>query len=154
MIKFLGMPTDQARQLRLEGRDAYDRPVETKINESKSSPCRHCLQNIPVQQKMIVCAYRLFSGLHAYAETGPIFLCSNSCKAFKGPNIPSIFADSPDFLMKAYNAKERIIYGSGSIVPSDSIEQRAAALLDDTNAAFVDIRSARNNCWLARAVRR
>jgi len=94
---------------------------------------------------MIVCAYRPFSRLHAYAETGPIFLCRNSCKAFKGPSIPSIFAGSSDFLMKAYNKRERIIYGTGSIVPSDSIEQRAAALLEDTDAAFVDIRSARNN---------
>ena len=57
---------------------------------------------------------------------------------------------SPDYLIKAYSADDRIVYGSGAVVPTATIPERAAALLEDARIAYVHVRSARNNCYQVR----
>ncbi len=99
---------------------------------------------------MLILALRPFSGLQPYAETGPIFLCAADCLAFAGASLPPILSSSPDYLLKAYTADERILYGTGRVVPRDGITAYAESLLADPRVAFVDVRSARNNCFQVR----
>ena len=91
--------------------------------------------------------------MHPYAELGPGFLHADGCETWSGGGVPPVLTASPDYLMRGYDASERIVYGIGSIVPADDITIRADVLLSDERIAFVDIRSARNNCWQARVVR-
>ena len=60
---------------------------------------------------------------------------------------------SPEYLIKGYTNDERIKYGTGAIVPKENVMPKLSALLTDSNLAFVDIRSAKNNCWLTRVTR-
>jgi hypothetical protein len=56
-------------------------------------------------------------------------------------------------LLKAYSVDERIIYGTGQITARSGIEGYARSLLARDDVAFVDIRSAKNNCWQVRITR-
>jgi hypothetical protein len=56
-------------------------------------------------------------------------------------------------LVRGYGADERIIYGTGVVVPSARIAETASAILDNPEVAFVDLRSASNNCYQCRVVR-
>jgi hypothetical protein len=61
--------------------------------------------------------------------------------------------DSPDYLLKGYTTDQRIRYGTGKIVAKTEIASYAADLLAREEISFVDVRSARNNCFQARIVR-
>lgn len=150
MPKFTGMPPVTADAYRAGGLDAYGNPPETKLSDG-SAPCRCCLAMIPDGKPMLVLAYRPFEGLHAYAETGPVFLCAEKCRP-KNHNFPQVIV-SPDYLLKAYSADERIIYGTGQITPKSKNTSYCEQLLAHKDVAFIDLRSARNNRWQARITR-
>jgi hypothetical protein len=106
---------------------------------------------IPEGAPMLVLAYRPFATLQPYAETGPVFLCSDAC-APAGTDLPDVLV-SPAYLLKAYGADERIIYGTGQTTPIEQVHSYAKALLERDDVAFVDLRSAVNNCWQCRISR-
>jgi len=54
---------------------------------------------------------------------------------------------SPDYLLKGYSADHRIVYGTGQITLAADIEKVAAEILAQEGVVFVDVRSARNNCF-------
>ena len=99
---------------------------------------------------MLVLAHRPFPDLQPYAETGPIFLCEEACEPWSGEGVPPILGSSPDYLLKGYGSDYRIRYGTGRIVSAELIPAYAAELLDREDISFVDVRSARNNCFHVR----
>jgi len=148
-----GMPSDLARRYQSGGADAYGQPPERALSDGDGIPCRHCLRPVAAGQGYLILAYRPFAALQPYAETGPIFLCADPCDPWLGTGLPPAQRLSPDYLLKAYDARERIIYGTGRTVPQAEVLGYAATLLDRPEVRFVDLRSARNNCWQARITR-
>ena len=153
MPKFHPIPAATIAALRAGGPDANGQPAERAISDGEGKPCRCCLRNIPKGAPMLICAHRPFATLHPYAETGPIFLCAEDCAPFAGGEVPPILTTSPDYLVKAYDSSERIIYGTGRITPAGEVAAYADDLFERLEVAFVDVRSARNNCILTRATR-
>lgn len=153
-IRFEALSTESARALRAGAPDAYGNQAETYgVSDGQGLPCRHCLRDVPEGQKVLVLAWRPFASAHPYAETGPVFLCAEDCPSGAGADLPPALTTSPDYLVKAYSADERIAYGTGGVIPAAEIPGRAETLLSDQGIAFVDVRSARNNCFLARITR-
>ncbi|MEM8731970.1 MAG: DUF1203 domain-containing protein [Pseudomonadota bacterium] len=150
MLRFTPLPTDQVRALQMGGLDAYGHRPERAISTGAGTPCRHCLRDVPDGEEMLILAHRPFETLHAYAETGPIFLCAASCAPFTGPEMPEILGTSPDYLIKGYSPCERIVYGTGAVVTRNTLAARAKALLENPQVVTVHVRSARNNCYLLR----
>ena len=153
MIHYTGLPTATAHAYRTGETDAHAQPPERTIATGPGNPCRHCLKPVPEGAGMLILAHRPFGALQPYAECGPIFLCAADCPAPDPLTLPAVLDLSPDYLIKGYTADERIAYGTGAVVPRETLPQEIAQRLADPAIAFVDIRSARNNCWLARARR-
>lgn len=153
-ITILPLPTATVRALRAGGPDAYGRPAERRVADGAGNPCRHCLNFVPEGAEMLVLAHRPFPELQPYAETGPIFLCAGDCAPWAGDGVPPVLQASPDYLLKGYTADHRILYGTGRVVAREALAEYAADLLDRVEIAFVDVRSARNNCFQARIIRR
>ena len=147
--RYTGLPTATARALRAGAPDAYGLPAERVIATGSANPCRHCLTMIPEGAPMLIVAHRPFDGLQPYAETGPIFLCAEDCPPPDGSH-PAVLRASPDYLLKGYDDRQRIVYGTGRVTPAAEVADYAAELLARPGIAFVDARSARNNCWIAR----
>jgi hypothetical protein len=151
-IAFAGLPTAEVAAIRASGRDAYDNPIEHQVSDGVGVPCRHCLQQVPKGQGYLILAHRPFESRNPYAETGPIFLCADDCApAVPGPDLPPMLA-SAQYIVRGYSAAERIVYGTGQVVPTGRIAEAAEALLSRSDIAFVDVRSASNNCYQCRIV--
>lgn len=151
-IKFLPLPSDKIAFLRRGGHDAYGCVAERAVSDGLGNPCRHCLNFIPKNAGMLILAYRPFDRLQPYAETGPIFLCADDCTAWSGSGVPPILA-SVEYLLRGYTTDQRICYGTGKIVATKDIASYANELLERGDIDFVDVRSARNNCFQVRIMR-
>jgi hypothetical protein len=145
-----GIPTDVARALQNGGSDAYGNPPERRVSDGSGAPCRHCLKPVAKGEEYLVVAYRPFTTLQPYAETGPIFLHSRHCEhGVVKSALPDILS-SPEYIVRGYNGDEQIVYGTGAVVETSRIESRAEELLADERIKFVHVRSARNNCFQCR----
>lgn len=151
-LTYLPYNADEVASLRAGGADAYGNPAERAISSGVGTPCRNCLKNVPEGSEMLICAARPFPGLHPYAETGPVFFCADECTPHTGTDVPPILETSPDYLVKAYDRTDRIIYGTGQITPKAQVADYARQLFEQDTVAYVDVRSARNNCFLTRIV--
>ncbi len=154
-IHFIGMSTQDARHLQAGRADHHGHSPEHQISDGDGNPCRHCLEMIGKNEPMLVVSYRPFETTNPYAEQGPIFLHAKECAAFCNPDgeLPPVLRDSASYLLRGYSDEERIVYGSGGVVHTSVLTDRAAHLLAQPNIAFVDVRSASNNCWQARILR-
>jgi hypothetical protein len=111
------------------------------------------MRHVPEGQDYLILAARPFPEAQPYAETGPIFLCAVDCTPWEGDDVPPILENSPSYLVRGYCAENRIVYGTGRVTPAEDIASYAASLMEDPKIAFVDVRSAQNNCFQTRAVR-
>ena len=152
-IQFVGLPSDKVAQARVTGRDDYGLPVEPGISDGVAYPCRHCLKETPDGEAYFALAWKPFEGTNAYTETGPLYLCAGECDAAEPSAELPVILRSPQYMVRGYTADERILYGTGNVVPTDEIAGYAKTLLANPDVAFVDIRSAANNCYQCRVVR-
>ena len=153
MITFNALDSADVRRIRRERIDSYGNPVEVHVSDGEVYPCRHCLGKIAQGKESLVLAHRPFKSRNPYAETGPIFFCAEACTRPKPSNdLPGILL-APEFIVRGYDSEERIIYGTGKVTATSQIKAYATDLLTDPQVAFVDIRSARNNCFQCRVHR-
>lgn len=148
-MRFVAIPTGQARAYQAGGPDANGQVPERRQAEGAGNPCRHCLKMIPEGAGMLVLAHRPFPAPQPYAEVGPIFLCADPCEAGGGEGLPEMLA-APDYIVRGYGADDRIVYGTGGVVATDRIGVRVGQLFADPRVAYVHVRSARNNCYQCR----
>lgn len=154
LIRILAMPTVLARAYQCGAPDAYGFPPERKLSDGSGVPCRHCLQQVAAGEEYLVLAYRPFPELQPYAETGPIFLHARECqRAPEDDVLPAMFRATPDYILRGYGRDDRIVYGTGGVVPTHDICARAHELLQREEVAYVHMRSARNNCYQLRIER-
>ena len=128
---------------------------ERKISDGDGVPCRHCLRNVAAGDAYLVLAYRPFPALQPYAETGPIFLHARECdrrREIRRRCQPCLQRPATTSCA-GYGADDRIIYGTGAVVPTPAIVARAAELLASPDTAYLHMRSARNNCYQCRIER-
>ena len=146
---FNPIPTAIARAYQSGGPDANGQVPERKVSDGAGNPCRHCLKMIPAGAEMLVLAHRPFPTPQPYAELGPVFLCAEECEAGGGEAVPEVL-ESPDYIVRGYGADDRIVYGTGAVIPTARIIGEAAARFADPRVAYIHVRSARNNCYQVR----
>jgi hypothetical protein len=151
------MSTNVARGFQSGGLDAYGRPPERRVADGQGQfrvPCRHCLKDVAIGEEYLILAYRPFETVHPYTETGPVFLHAKNCDRHPATEeMPGMLRRSAQMIVRGYSADERIVYGTGAVVPTDQIAQTAAALLARGDVEFVHVRSATNNCFQCRVDR-
>ncbi|MDQ0320378.1 hypothetical protein QO002_002516 [Pararhizobium capsulatum DSM 1112] len=150
MLRYTPIPSADVTALQQGKPDAYGMIPERHISDGQGMPCRHCLANIDAGAPYLILAYRPFPALQPYAETGPIFLHAEECKAYEEAAKPPILTTSKDYILRGYSNEHRIIYGTGAATAVEDIERYAAELLNRNDVAYVHVRSARNNCYQCR----
>ncbi|MGI9263560.1 MAG: DUF1203 domain-containing protein [Gammaproteobacteria bacterium] len=150
-FNFVALPTDAVRALQSGGRDANGQVPESGISDGIGNPCRHCLRDIPAGEKKLVLAYRPFPSAQPYAELGPIFLCAEFCERHpQTAELPDMFMSREKMLLRAYDASDRIIYGSGRLAAPQDLPEMAGELLEQDGASYLHMRSASYNCYQCR----
>ena len=154
MPKYSALPTDIVRAYQSGQPDAYGQVPERAVSTGVGNPCRYSLRDIPEGQEMLILAHRPFDTLHPYAETGPIFLSASPCARYVDDGTPpEILTTSPEYLIKGYNDGDRIVYGTGVVTPTERLEEAIDQIFRRDDVAYIHVRSARNNCYLARVDR-
>ncbi|GLO71253.1 hypothetical protein MACH17_27700 [Phaeobacter inhibens] len=153
-LEFVGLPSAAVETIHRTGLDSYGDPVERHPSAEESGmPCRHCLQNVPAGHPFLTLAHRPFEGRNPFTETGPIYLCDPICApATALPGVPA-FLSAAQYLLRGYGPDERIVYGTGAVTQRAELTAYAKELLSRNDIAFVDLRSASNNCFLCRIQR-
>src|SRR2546423_1157674 len=92
-----------------------------------------------------------FPGAQPYAEQGPIFLPAESCRRPPdSEDVPAMFRERKDYLIRGYSADDRIVYGTGKIVAPAAMAEAAREMFGNARVAYIHVRSASNNCYQAR----
>ena len=151
-VHFLPIPTETATAYWNGGPDAYGLKPERAISDGDGVPCRHCLDGVKAGDAYLILAHRPFPALQPYAETGPIFLHAEPCPAYAEPGPPPML-ESRDYIVRGYDGRDRIVYGTGAVTPTGEIAAYAETLLARDDIAYVHVRSARNNCYQCKIVR-
>lgn len=98
----------------------------------------------------LILAYRPFPEAQPYAEQGPIFLHAGDCERGGGDDrLPAMFG-SAEYIMRGYSDRDRIVYGSGRIAPTEDMTGIAERMFEDPRIAYIHVRSATNNCYHCR----
>lgn len=149
--KFVSLPTDLARAYQDGGVDANGQAPEVHISDGDGVPCRHCQDDVAAGERYLILNHRPFPAPQPYAETGPIFLHADQCPRYpEVADLPPVFARRKLFLLKGYNEQDRIVYGTGQLVPPTEIASAAAAIFVRDDVAYIHARSATNNCFQCR----
>lgn len=151
-IRFVALESAAVQALQAGGPDANGQPPEQHV-AAGGEPCRHCLAPISRDAPMLIAAHRPFPAPQPYAEQGPIFLHAQGCPRGGGSAQVPAFLGSPQYLVRGYDARDRIVYGSGRSVATADIPAVAQAMLADPRLAYVHVRSATNNCYHCRIER-
>jgi hypothetical protein len=153
-IKFVALDTDIVTALRGGAPDANGHAPERRISDGGGVPSRHSLRPVPAGAPYLILAHRPFPAPQPYAEVGPIFLAAEPTERYpETDEIPPALS-SPQYIVRGYGGDDRIVYGTGKVVATDTIPDEAARLLmmrDDI--AYVHVRSASNNCYQCRIER-
>jgi hypothetical protein len=153
-VRFIAMPTTIAGVYQSGAADANGQSPERHISAGDGTPCRHCLTNVAAGEPYLILAYRPFATVQPYAECGPIFLHAEPCERHaETATVPALFLRTDRYLMRGYSADERIVYGTGVVVPSAEMAERAAELFRRPDVAYIHVRSATNNCYQCRIER-
>ena len=150
-IHVVAMPTATARSFQNGGADANGQLPERQLSDGEGVPCRHCLQIVAKDEPYLILAYRPFPEPQPYAETGPIFLHAEPCEHYaETATLPPIVVKCKEMLIRGYSEQNRIVYGTGQVVPTSQIVTTAAELLRGPDVAYIHVRSASNNCYQCR----
>ena len=150
MVRFTALDTEAVRRLQNGGSDANGQPCERAISTGSGTPCRHCLKLIGEDEAFLILSYRPFPAPQPFAEQGPIFLHAKACSRHEGDGaIPEIL-ESPQYIVRGYDAKNRIVYGTGRVTPTQRIPHYATELFGKPEVAYIHVRSAANNCYQCR----
>ena len=154
VLKFLALDTETARALQSGNPDANGQAPERQISDGSGVPCRHCLNDVAAGEPFLVLAHRPFPEAQPYAETGPIFLHAEPCARHdETAEAPASYLSRLRMLIRGYGADNRIVYGTGQVVPSAEIAAVARDLLAAPEVAYLHLRSASNNCYQCRIER-
>lgn len=153
-LKFIPMPTNQARAYQRLELDANGQTPEVEVSTGHGNPCRHCLETIPVGKKKLVLAYRPFNEKQPYAELGPIFLCGDKCDAYAdNAHMPQMFRRWSTVLVRGYGNDNRIQYHCARHVPVTELEVQCKEMLRDDEIAYLHVRTSQYNCYQCRVER-
>jgi hypothetical protein len=153
-IRFISMPTETADAFRAGRLDANGQAPERRVAEGGVGPCRHCQKRIVAGEAYLTLAYRPFAALQPFAECGPIFLHADACERYpESAAMPAMFNAWQHALLRGYGADDRIVYGTGIVVPPADVEATAEKILAEAGVRYVHLRSSTNNCYQLRIER-
>jgi hypothetical protein len=150
-IRIVALDSALVKRLQNGGLDANGQKPERHMCEGGMMPCRHCLTDIRAGEPYLILAHRPFGLIQPYAEQGPIFLHAESCtRPPDSADVPAMFRERKDYLIRGYGADDRIVYGTGKIVAPAAMVEAAQDMFANPRVAYIHVRSASNNCYQAR----
>jgi hypothetical protein len=120
------------------------------VDSPGSSPCRHCLRWAQPGERVILFPYAAIPSGHPYSETGPIFVHADACHRYSATSeYPADFRNGRVF--RAYDSNYNII--DAQVMNDSQPEVVIENLFQNSDTAFVDVRSVTRGCFTFRVQR-
>ncbi|MGQ0507595.1 MAG: DUF1203 domain-containing protein [Myxococcaceae bacterium] len=155
MIRFNVLPIspDVASRVRLRRRDDFgNHGLRTSVvAEPFSTPCRICLADAQVGERVLLFTYSPFDGPGPYQNAGPIFIHEETCVAY------TLAKTVPDSLrrrllsLRAYSAHHKMV--GCEVVEGVELEASIERLFSNPEAAYLHAHNARPGCFACRVER-
>ena len=150
-IRFVPLETKLVQRLQTGGPDANGQVPEHHISPGGMMPCRHCLTDIAAGEAYLILAHRPFPTAQPYAEQGPIVLHAQACaRQPETEDAPRMLLTREAVLIRGYGSDDRIVYGTGRVLPPALMAQAAREAFGDPRIRYMHVRSASNNCYQCR----
>ncbi len=142
-----------AEQLRATRADEYGNVAlrEVTADATPGYPCRVCLRDAAIGEKMLLFSYSPFPQPHPYRTVGPIYVHAQACAP------PSEMAALPEQLrrrllsLRAYGADSFML--DAAVVEGSEADGVIDRFLADPRVAFLHVHNARPGCYAARIER-
>src|SRR5436309_10257415 len=149
-FQIIPLPTEIADAARcVVNSGAADHALIT-VDSPRSSPCRHCLRWAQPGELVVLFPYAAIPSGNPYSETGPIFVHANECQRYSTTNeYPVDFRNGRVF--RAYDSNYNII--DAQVMNGSEPEVVIESLFQNSDTAFVDVRSVTHGCFTFRVQR-
>ncbi len=115
-------------------------------------PCRRCLRNADVGDELALASYDPFTIDSPYAGDGPVFVHARGCEPFAPvAGAVSEQVDGRVLSVRAYDADAMMT--EAAVLNGEQFRDRATALLDDPDVAFLHVHFAGPGCFAFRVDR-
>lgn len=152
-IRFVALDPTLVRSWQNGAPDVNGSAPERYISDGTGIPCRLTLDMVPEGAPYLLLAHRPFPTVQPYAEVGPIFVHAEATEPGGGTDAIPPFLSSPHYLIRGYDARHRIVYGTGRITVTADIPTAAAVMFESERVRYIHVRSASNNCYHCRIER-
>ena len=146
-LNFNGLDSDLATLLRAGVPDATSHPATPDVTATGTGPCRHCLGEIAGCRTYLILAHRPLPKPQPYAEIGPVFTCAGPA-LHDGLAVQPLFLTWGAIIIRGYGADNRIVDDSGQVITRSSLRATATFLSGQPEIAYLQLRSAYNNCYI------
>jgi acetyl esterase/lipase len=116
------------------------------------SPCRRCLRNAEVGDRLVHAPYDPFTRRSPYAGEGPVFVHAGGCEPFRPePGAVSEQVAGRVLSVRAYDADAMMT--EAVVLEGERFRESAAELLGDEQVAFLHVHFAGPGCFAFRVDR-
>lgn len=153
-MNFYYLPISQTLvdKIRNNMQDDFGHKVEASIaGETGYGPCRCCLKQFRPGEKRLLFSYAPVGADHPYNEVGPVYIHEN-CLAYKETNkFPEEVKNGRlpiRLVLRCYNEQRRMVLAV-FIKDNNEVESIIAGMFNDPQTAFIHIRNATYQCFIA-----
>jgi Protein of unknown function (DUF1203) len=127
-------------------------PVTVQKTAADREPCRRCLRDATPGDHLALASYDPFTVRSPYAGEGPVFVHADGCEPFaSAPGAVSEQVGGRVLSVRAYDADAMLT--EASVLEGEQFRERATALLDDPEVAFLHVHFAGPGCFAFRVDR-
>ncbi|HEX5655505.1 MAG TPA: DUF1203 domain-containing protein [Chitinophagaceae bacterium] len=149
---YVPISQDYADRIRSTRQDDFGHAVETHIaGETGYGPCRCCLKQFRPGEKRLLFSYAPVAADHPFNEVGPVFIhedCQSYNERTRFPEEVKNGRLPISLLLRCYNKEKRVI-AAVPIKDISTVEEQINRLLSDPQTAFIHIRNAIDQCFIA-----
>lgn len=155
-IKYTTIPTEYIEKIRREKKDDFGHAVEFHTaTEAGYGPCRSCLRQFKPGETRLLFSYAPVNSNNPYNEVGPVYIhdrCEPYAKQNEFPEEVKHGRLHIPLLLRCYNTERRMI-DAVPVHDNDEVELLIGKLFERPEIAFVHIRNAEAQCFIAQAAR-
>jgi hypothetical protein len=132
--------------------DDLGHPVEVSIAEAGGyGPCRCCLKQFKEGEKRLLFSYAPVRGDHPYNEIGPVFIHEDCLAYNETSRFPEEIKNGSrpiHLVLRCYNKEKRMILAR-FVKDNREVENNIETLFTNPQTAFIHIRNATYQCFIA-----
>lgn len=152
IYRCVALSTHDAERYRRARVDDFGQRIQ-RVDGRETYPCRHCLQEAPGGDGMLLLSYRPPEPRTVYGHPTAIFLCAHSCARFEQADVVSAIVRNRHVSLRAFRSDGMMLYEANELVEGDGHDEAIRRILERDEVAFINAHTAKAGCMLCHIAR-